>query len=183
MSIRIEDAKGRGNLAEVTNNKKLRTYTTVESEASFESEANGVCFAWTASYNYTADDTVLLIKNTNTNLDIIIENIIFQSDTSTQVIVHYPATVATPTGTAITGVNMNKTSGKTARATAIQDETTNARGDVISRIFVKGGEDSLFIPYQGMPIIGLNDSIAIDYVTEGGSCFVTIIGYFHKQDE
>lgn len=182
MSIRIEDGKGNGNLAGVTSNNKLRTYTTVETEASFESETNGECFTWSAMYDYSAGDTIILIKNINTDKNLLIENISLNCNYATQAIIHSPSNVTSPTGTAITGVNLNRTSGKTSLVTAIQDETSNTQGDVLFRIHVEAQSNSLFLPINGMVVLGFNDTLAIDYMSEGSACYATIVGYFHKID-
>lgn len=182
MSIRLEDGRGHGNLVSVTNDNKLRAYATIESEASFESETNGACYSWSASYNYAAGDTVLLVKNTNANYDILIENISLNCDTNTEAVVHFPDDVDTPTGTTVTGVNNNRTSGKVANTVAIEDETTNSQGLIFGRFFLQANSNSLFLPIHGMIVLGLNDSIGIDYVTVGTACYVNIIGYFHKLD-
>jgi hypothetical protein len=183
MSIRIEDGRGNGYLAGITRNNKVRTYTTVETEASFESEANGLCFSWSASYDYTAGDTVLLVKNTDTSKDLLIEDISIDCDTNTEVLIHFPEDVETPTGTAVVGTNLNRQSGKAAQAVAKEDETTNSQGPIFGRFFVQANSNSLFLPIRGIVVLGLNDSIAVDYVTEGGACYVNIVGYYHTVNE
>ena len=56
----------------VTNENKLRTYATTESEVSYESETNQRAYTWSnVSYNYTAGDTILLVKNTNSTDNLI----------------------------------------------------------------------------------------------------------------
>jgi len=72
----IKDGTGKGYLVEVTKNNKLRAYCTNESEISFESETNEQAYTWTnVSYNYTAGDTILLVKNTNSTKNLLIQAI------------------------------------------------------------------------------------------------------------
>jgi len=176
--MQIEDGTGTGKKAKVTSDNKLRTYTTIESEISFESEVNGQSFSWSnATYNYTALDTILLVKNTSTTLDLIINSILCSGDAETEVIVHCP-TCTTPTGTAVTGVNLNRKSARVAEATAKANETTNSQANVISRFRINGNSTEI-TNGTGSIVLGKNDCIAVDYTTVGTACNVTILGYFH----
>ena len=176
MSIRIEDGKGKGNLVEVTADNKLRTDSTSETKSAFEAIHNGTAYFWTATYGYSAGDTVLLIKNTDSALDLAIDQILIASSVGTRATVHF-TDCDTPTGTAITGVNTNRKSGRTAKATAIQDETTNTQGDIIIDTYVAGSTSGVTIRLGGLAILGLNDCIGIDLAT-AGTCYITVIGYY-----
>lgn len=179
MSITIEDGSGGGYKSKVTSENKLRTYATTEPEISFESETNSRAYSWTnATYDYTAADTVLLVKNTSSSLNLIIESITLGGDTETAVTIHAP-TCASPTGTAVTGVNLNRKFSTTpASATAKVNESTNSQGEVIITVQIDGSQSS-FVDLNDSVILGVNDCIAVDYVTDGGACYVTIMGYYH----
>ena len=176
--VKIYDGTGKGYVANVTSENKLRVYSTAEREISYESETNERAYSWSnATYDYDAADTILLVKNTSTDNDLVIEDMHVGGDTETEVIIHCP-TCSTPTGTAVTGVNLNRKSNKTADATAKADETTNSQANVIKKILINGN-NSEFIDFKGAIVLGLNDCIAVDFVTNGGACYVTIRGYYH----
>ena len=180
MSIRIEDGNGKGYLAGVTSANKIRTYSTVEFEAAYESEENGNCYSWSASYSYGAGDTVLLLKNDDVSKNLLIDRIVLAGSASTQVVIHSPS-VTTPTGTAVTGVNVNRGSGKLSATTAIQDETTNTQANVLMRAFIGASASSLVLTPYGSIVVPYNGCIAIDYMTSG-ICYATIIGYYRKSE-
>ena len=99
-------------------------------------------------------------------------------DTDSVATIHLPVTEVTPTGTAVTGVNLNTTSQNVAEATAIRDETDNTQGSVIWSGEVYAASGPFCVDFDGAVILGKNKSIGVDYVTEGAACDVTIIGYY-----
>lgn len=176
--MEIKDGTGKGYKAKVTDQNKLRVYATGESEISFESEVNSRAYTWmNVTYDYVAADTILLVKNTSATLYLLIEKIIIGGDTETEVIVHCPV-CATPTGTAVTGVNLNRTSGATAEATAKANESTNDQANQIYKILIDGNKSET-INVNGAVVLNKNDCIAVDFVTNGAACYVTIEGYYH----
>lgn len=155
---------------------------TTKSEMETVSETDGDAYSWSnLTYDYTALDTILLVKNTGSN-ELHIQTIWVSVDAATEVVVHVPTTTVTsPTGTAVVGVNLNTASGKTADATAIAGETTNSRGGVVFAGLI-AANDIRPIPLGGALIIAPNDSIAVDFVDVGAKCNVVIFGYFHNSD-
>jgi hypothetical protein len=174
----IRDGTGGGHLAHVTSENKLRTYATIESEVSYESETNERAYSWTSSYNYDANDTILLLKNTSSTKNLIIDAALLSSDTTTQFISHYPSGT-TLAGTEVTGVNLNRTSNLTAEVSCYQDETGNSRGDIEVQGFILANT-SIILPFSGSVILGINSEFAIDFVTAGTLGMVSIRGYFHE---
>jgi len=179
MAEMIRDGVGKGYLAKVTNENKLLAYCTTESEASYESETNHRCYSWTNASAYAAGaaDTVLLLKNTSSTLNLIIQDFYVQSSAATEFVIHSP-TCDTPTGTTIAGINLNRTSSLAADATCIQDETTNTQANVIYRGYVAANVAPFQMPEQGIIILGNNNCIAIDFM-DAATARCTIIGYFH----
>lgn len=176
MGIEIVDGKGSGRRAEVDNKHRIKTLSTQISEM-HDSAADGLAYSWSnVTYNYDAADTILLVKNTSSTRTLEIIEIDVAGDTATEVIIHCPADVTSPTGTAVTGVNLNRTSGLTAEATAIADETTNTQANVIWRGRIAA--NTTFRLEGFICTLGLNDSIAVDFVTDGGACNVTITGHY-----
>jgi hypothetical protein len=178
----IEDGKGTGYKAKVDLNNLLRVSAVMEPSMHFTSLEDGQVFVWSnVTYDYAAGDTILLVKNTSTDKHLHIVRVICSTDTNTQIIVHCPD-CTTPTGTAVTGVNLNRMSGNVAEAIAKADETTNSQGDIVCTRLVPANNNSECIFDEGL-ILGLNDCIAVDYVTDGGSALVAIFGMYHPGDE
>lgn len=176
---RIQDGTGNGFWARVTREFMLRVYAQVESEISHVSENDGLAFSWSnVTYDYDAADTILLVKNTSPTRNLIIEDIVYGGDTATIVTIHLP-TCDSPTGTAIVATNVKPKSGATAEATAIGDETTNAQANIYRNFFIGAAESKVYNT-EGAVILGLNDCIAIDFVTNGAAAYCSITGYFHK---
>ena len=147
--------------------------------AYYLSRDDAQAYSWVnATYDYAAGDTILLVKNTNTTKVLVVEAVLVSGDTATEVIVHRPTTaVATPTGTAVTGVNLNGQSSLPASAVAKGDETTNSQGDIIvsARIPVN---TPINLGVPGVVRLAQDQSIGVDFVTDGAACNVTITGYY-----
>jgi len=175
----IEDGMGKGYKAQVTNENKLRTYSTIESEGSYESETHERCYTWTTAYNVTAGDTVLWLRNDSTTLNLVLEKIILSNDTATQVVVHSPANV-TPAGTVVTGVNLNRASNLIAEASGYSNETNNVQANIIANAIIQANVPAIF-PLDGTVVLAYLDCIAVDFVT-GSSAIgcATFRAYYHE---
>lgn len=144
--------------------------------------ANGNAYAWSnATYDYTAVDTILGVENNSATMDLKIKKIVITGDTASEFIVHTSSGV-TMTGTAVTGVNMNRNSGNTAPATAIGDETGNGQaaasysGGLLSGRFANDG--LVEIDIDGAIVLPNDHNIGIDIITNGAAANITIWGYF-----
>lgn len=176
MGIQIEDGKGSGQNAGIKDNR-LNVSSRINSRMYYVSRDDGIAFTWSnTTYDYDALDTILLVKNTSSTKKLVIERISVGGSTATEVIIHCP-TCTTPTGTSITGTNTNRTSANVAEATAISDETTNTQSNKITSVKINGS-NSGFLNVNGAIILGQNDCIAIDFVTDGTACYATIQGYY-----
>jgi hypothetical protein len=176
----IRDGKGTGSLASVTDNR-LDVSSRAQSRVYYTSRETGLAFTWSnLSYNYDANDTILLIKNTSRVNRLVITHFFLSGDTTTQFVLHSP-TCSTPTGTEVIGVNSNRQSAELAEAEAVSDETTNTRANIVGSGFILAGM-TLPIDTQGAIILGYNDCIAVDYVTDGGAALVTIGGFYERND-
>jgi len=164
--------------ARITSEGLLRTYTVNESEVSHVSKVEKEAYSWSVSYNGGAADTILWLRNDNTAKDLIIETIVVgNSTTRSEFAVHCPVN-ATPAGTTVVGVNLNRGSGKVALATAVSDETNNAQLNVITRGKLFGNME--LIPVNGAIILGYQDCIAVDFVAASTIAIATIKGYYHE---
>ena len=173
----FEDGTGAGYAVKVTKRNRMTVDSVNQPKMSLVSNDDGLAFSWTnASYDYDAGDTIILIKNTSTTHNLIIDDIIIAGDTATIATVHFPV-CDTPTGTSITGVNLNRTSGKTADATAIGDETTNSQGPIYHNIFIEANKTYEHDAGDSI-VLGTNNCIAVDFVANGTAAYCTIEGFF-----
>ena len=99
---------------------------SVEPRSEFaQAVLDGRAFAFTmVTYDPDAHDTIIGVQNTHPTKNLNIHRIYITSDTASQIQV-FAASGVTMAGTAITGVNLNRGSGRLAQATAIADETDN----------------------------------------------------------
>lgn len=177
MGIEIIGGTGNNKAAGVNDDNQLETFSTVESDIEFISDVKGLAFSWSnVSYDYDAGDTILMIKNISRDKKFFIHSVILASDVATEIRIHMPS-VPTPTGTPVMGVNCNRTSRKLAEAIAISDETTNSIENVVTLTRISANSPFTKI-FGGTMILGLNDTIAVDFTSDGGACTTTIIGYY-----
>ena len=146
--------------------------------------ANGNAYSWSnAAYDYTAADTILGLENNSGSMDLKIKKIFITAEGLSQFVVHTSSGV-TMTGTAVTGVNMNRNSGNVADATAIGDETGNGQaattysGRLLSGRFADNG--IVEIDLDGAIVLPNDHNIGIDLDTHAGTdtATITIWGYF-----
>jgi len=180
MAEAIKDGVGKGNLAKVDEYNRLRSYSTTESEISYESETHARAYTWTHSYNSGANDTILWLKNTSTTSSLIIDTIILASDTTTHFVIHFPSTTASPTGTGVTGTNLNRTTNNVAQATCYGDETGNSQGVVMAQGIILNNAPAI-LPVNGSIVLGINNELGIDFVSATTALgMATIRGYYHE---
>lgn len=177
MGFQIESGDLSPYVAKVNSDGRLLVEAAIMDSVTRVAESTQLAFTWSAvTYSSGTGDTVLLIQNTAPNRHLHITRVAAASAVTTEVIVHFPDTI-TPTGTAVTGVNLNRTSGKTAQALAAADETANSQGDVLVRAILTANITGSF-ENQGAIILGEGDQIAVDFVTASTSATVTITGYY-----
>ena len=147
-----------------------------------EAARRGLAFSWSnVTYNYSAADTILLVQNTNTGRKLHMSHAIVSGDTATEVRFHYTdKTALTPAGTAVIGVALNNVIGGTPTSIAKGDETANTQGNIFHHQEILAATPT-FIDMRGAVILGLGQSVAVDYVTVGATCFVTMWGYYETE--
>jgi len=184
MAFQIEDGVGSGKLAKVNDENHLSVEAVTHSRFSASSDNHGTAFSWTAvSADIDTGDTMLLVANNSTTQNLHINKIYVWADVPAQFKVHVPAYV-TPAGTTVVGVNLNRTSGKVADATAMADETANvfAQANVITTVRnneATADEFGQWIDYEGALILGYHQSVAVDIIGESAEFQCTITGFFH----
>lgn len=169
-----------GDVAEVEDGRLL---SEPRSEFADALEA-GDAFSWSSeTYDYAAADTILGVQNSSEEYDLVVTRILVTGDTASQVVVHTSSGV-TMGGTAVTGVNLNRSSAKVAPAVAKANETGNGQAAAsysgrvaTARIAANGVTvlEDLEIVIPGGWMIGL------DITTDGAAANVTIFGYFRPR--
>lgn len=181
MGFIIDDGSGKGFSARVNSDGHLVIDAITLEEITHVSDEHGLAFSWSSgTYAPSATgDTILLIKNTSTTRALFIKDVYLSTAAETRVIIHLPTVEVTPTGTAITGTNLNTLSSNVAETTAIRDETDNSIGGIIWSGEIPIVGTPYKVPFDGAVILGQNKSIAVDYVADPGTvCDVTITGWF-----
>lgn len=179
--MEIKDGTGSGSLAGVSLDNRLEVSARQEERIFYSSRDDGQAFTWvTATSTLAANDTLLLIKNTSKTKNLFIDSLLVTMASASVVTVHRPATVATPTGTAVAGTNLNGNSANTADATAIKDETTNALTVPLLKYQAVAATPIAF-DLKGAVILGPDQSIAVDTVATQASFECKINGWFEAQ--
>ena len=170
-----------GKTVEVDSSNRLKVKAVIEDEFVSAIE-NGEGYVWTnATYDYDASDTILLVKNDNSKMNLLIKRIVMSSDAATYATIHSPTAAFTATGTTVTGVNLNLTSGKIAVASSWADESGNVQGKVFRRPAMPVANTDYTVDFgEGVVILGNGQSIGVDYITTGTACRVSIYGYFDE---
>jgi hypothetical protein len=177
----IQDGTGKGRMAKVNVDNQLHTYAVTNPRFADAAARYSLAFSWSnVTYDFTAGDTILLVKNEDPDRLLRVGPVWISGDVATEFIIHCPV-VVTPTGTAVVGVNLDRRSNNVAKATAIGDETTNSQANVIHR--GRGIANFAFnIDFQGALVLGEDDCVAVDLVAEGAAANVTILGYYQDND-
>ena len=184
----LEDGTGRGFKAGVDSENRLYTLSTINSPLHHISEHDGLAFGWTAvSADIGGGDTGLLITNTDPERVMHVDSLYVWSDVPTQFKIHFPAYATNFTGTVVTGLNLNRTSSKTALAVAYADETINTFAAANTVLTLKTNElatDQFGIIMRNINgiILGYHDSVAVDVIADSAAFECTIWAYYITQD-
>jgi len=170
------DITGDGKVVKVYEDRGLK----VDARTDFQRASDdGDAFSWTIeTYDFTAADTILAVRNDHSTKNLHIEKIKLQSNAdATEIEVHVPTASYTSAGTAVVGTNLNRTSNKVAEATAHATETGNTQGTVVERfeLFI---DKPVVLEFGGALMLGHDQAVGVDCVTGGDTVYCTIIGYF-----
>ena len=173
----IRDGVGKGYLAQVDVENRLDVYSTMESEISHESEVNNRAFTWTHQYDSDDGDTIMLLKNTSSTLNLIIQAMVVGVTDTTNFTLHNPSNT-TLAGSTITGTNLNLGSALSADASCYGDETGNTTGTVL--MYGRFTADmAATVEFEGSIILGTSNELALN-IASGSNTSVTFIGYYHE---
>jgi len=174
-----------GNILNVVSKGRLPVQASGESEFAASSWIDGDAYCWaTATADIAATETAILLCNNSTTKHLHIVKAYMYSDVPTQLQWHFPA-YPTLAGTAITGVNLNRTSKNVAPASCYADETGNTQANIfmtVSTNEVTGDQRGLWLDFESAIILYYHDCIAMDVVADGAAFEAAIFGYFHTHD-
>lgn len=174
--IFIVDGRGSASPVEI---KDHRMQVDAAGETAFEKASRaGFAFAWTnATYDHTAADTILAVRNTSADKKLHIVKAHFSSDVVQVAVFHITRGAVALAGTAVTGVNLG-IGGGVAFADAKGDETNiTSQGDIVSRYEMLAATQARE-DFEGAVILGTGDSFALDYPTNAAIVYVTFWGYY-----
>jgi len=178
MSLKIQDGRGKGTLASVSTVQRLNVSSKNAPRAYYISRDDAECYTWTSSYSASTGDEIIYIQNDSKTKDLYIDQINVGAVASSGLFTVYQAT-GTATGTIITGVNLNLTSGNVAAATAKGNASVGgaAIGDRIISVRCATGAGQV-INLENALILGFNDAIIVTYVGSTGIADIAIRGYY-----
>lgn len=185
MGITIEDGKGRGILAGVTEKNQLLVDSSSADLIHFINHSDGQAYSLTFAITPTgANDCFCYIKNTSTNnLNINTTTLAAASDEVIQVKLK---DTGTPVGGATaTPVNRNTSSNNTAIGTFQTgvDITGLSGGSVVDQFFIDGATNSQKYSWASTLIIGQNQVATLYAVTGAIALRVTIALFYEDTEE
>jgi len=178
MPLQLSDGKGRGYTAAVNAQNELVVRAIVEPEVEHASSSLGSAYSWvSAATDIDTGDTRLFVKNLGSTPLVLDRITLNGSNVICEWNILIGSATTTPTGTLITGGNLNETfSAKSADAIAYDDETAVADGTIIDRIWTPI-TNSIQHDLSGI-ILGQDHYVQINQITESTSGSVVLVGHF-----
>ena len=181
--MKIEDGKGSGRQASVSNVQRLNVSAKTQSRIFYATRDFGLGFV--AVYDpisAVAGDHIVYLKNSSTTKNLFITNVELSS-VEAAVFKTFGVTGTAASGELITPANLNRSSNLNAEATCMRGDTAitglttdNLLG--ISRNSANGETDE---DYKGALILGPNDAIVIEYDSgTAGSCSASIFFWYEN---
>lgn len=179
--MRLEDGGGKNGFATVSNNQRLDVSARAASREYYESRDNETVYVViSVDATAVANEESIYLQNTSTTQDMIIERIVISTDTNS--LWRIKAVTGTATGSsALTPVNLNIASSKTAAATARGDGAVGSITDAGDLALIRVGADGHDeFDFSEALRLGQDDAIAVECET---SAAVEISIYFHFDSE
>ena len=174
-------ARGAETQIKATEDGELEVRAITESELHHAS-AKGNSFCWTsADTDIDAGDTRLFIKNLDDKFLVLSRAYFTSSNVACKWSIGVGSLTTTPTGTAVTAVNMNQQfSGSTQAYVAYDDETAVADATLMFQVATPLALDTRCFEMDGI-ILGKNHYIQINQETESTSGQVSVFGHFESE--
>jgi hypothetical protein len=181
----IEDGAGSGNKAKVNKNNQLQVVTA---SAIHQASLRGDAYAWNAvSANIDTTDCMICIANYSDSRLLVISHAWMRGDIAGQLDIKLSdVTGLTLAGTAITAVNLNRSSPNKPDALAYSDETQSAATTLIMTMYQHLAVNAqtttgpmMHVDFKDAIILGKNDAFGIDTILEPAAGFeATVFGYY-----
>jgi len=177
--VRIEDGAGKGFSAKVTNDNRLQSESKSSSRDFFISRDDGQAFHLVSEdATAVANEETIYLQNTSTSKSLFIDHIILATDTANKFRLKFVTGTAAG-GSALTPINMNKTSSNAADATARGDgSVTSLTDDGDIEIIRVGADDSGEMEFSDVLILGQNDAVAVE--TEANAAVEITIDFHYE---
>lgn len=179
----ISDGRGKNGDASVSAEQRLNVSAKTAPRIFYVARDNERSFTWISSYSATSGDTVMYIKNTDTDRNLIIHYVSVGGANSGKYDIYTAS--GTPAGTTITPTNLNVSSRKEANSTQYGGAAVTGVSTV-SKLYTKRVLANQSEPVHGIAqavILGFGDSIAITYTGSTGEMDVEVTGYFEDPEE
>ena len=139
-------------------------------------------FSWTAATAVpTTADTAILVTNDSTTKHLHITSLYCYVDIATTLDFFAPAFAAF-TGTAITGVALNRTGVTVAPATALGITTGDTLANIFATLYTREtatDQEGIWLHLDGLMVLGYHDSVGIAIVGNAGTYNAAVMGYYH----
>ena len=183
MGLQIEDGTGTGRQAKVDDENRLVTAATNTPKITSVSANHGESYVWTAYVDWGADKNAVWLRNDSNSLKLHIDRIHI-SPAAAAVVEVWVGNGNTAAGTTVTGVNLNRSSGKTADATG---RHTNTNVDAGAGMTLLGtyhipATTVSHIEFYGALVLGVNREVAVNIVTDVGATAINVLGYFNEDE-
>jgi len=183
MGLIIESGTGNGNAAEINDEHQLLTRAVTESHAAHISDNEAVAFSIVAiDVGPVAGEYTLYFQNTSSELGFVLDSV-HTNSINADVIWKLHHVTGTSTGTVITPVNLNLTSGKSADcvcrggAVGVGGLTSS---NVIATWYNGVVYNQTHFHLDGTLILGQNNAIALEYdAGTGGAVSIVMMGHYH----
>ena len=180
--MKIQDGAGSGKITKVNQRNRLDVSSATFSESHLIAAEDAATFIWTTSWDADNTEEVIYLKNDSKTKSLVIDKVTVNS-VNTGLFELFSVT-GTASGTTITGVNTNRTSGNVADATALGEaEVTGLTiGDRIDLARVPANGRAT-MELQDVLILGLGDAIAVTYTGADGIVDIIITGYYQSEGD
>ena len=142
-------------------------------------------FGWTSvSKDIDANDTAILLTNDSSSKHLHIVRAYAYTNVPSAIDFFLPAFAAF-TGTAITGIALNRTGVTVAPVTALGDTTGDTLANIFATLYTNElttDQFGIWLELGGDLVLGYHDSFGIAMVAEPTLTNSAIIGYFHNND-
>lgn len=179
----IDDGKGKNGRASVSAVQRLNVSAKTAPRIFYIARDDERAFTWISSYSATSGDTVMYIKNTDTDRNLIIHYVSVGGANNGKYDIYTAS--GTPAGTTITPTNLNIASRKEANSLQYGDAAVTGVSTV-GKLYTKRVLANQSEPVQGIAqtvILGFGDAIAITYTGSTGEIDIEVTGYFEDPEK